>query len=166
MGIVSVIDELVSSSKVHAWAYTTAGEHGHPAKGVAIVACMDARINVESMFGLRTGDAHIIRNAGGIVTDDVLRSLLISQRLLGTRAILLLHHTDCGLMRLNESQLVPQLEREAGVKLPFTLGAFTDLDEDLRRSLALIRSFRFLVARNSVRAFVYDVSEASLREVV
>src|ERR1700693_4557601 len=96
MGIVSVIDEMVSSSKVHAWAYTTAGEHGRPAKGVAIVACMDARINVESMFGLRTGDAHIIRNAGGIVTDDVLRSLLISQRLLGTREILLLHHTACG----------------------------------------------------------------------
>jgi len=165
MRIVSVIDEMVSSSRIHAWAYTTAGEHGRPAKGVAIVACMDARINVESMFGLPTGDAHIIRNAGGIVTDDVLRSLLISQRLLGTREILLLHHTDCGLMRLNESQLVPQLEREAGIKLPFTLGAFTDLDEDLRRSLALIRSFRFLVARNSVRAFVYDVSEASLREV-
>src|SRR5947208_17089080 len=115
MGIVSVIDEMVSSSRVHAWAYTTAGEHGRPAKGVAIVACMDARINVESMFGLPTGDAHIIRNAGGIVTDDVLRSLLISQRLLGTREILLLHHTDCGLMRLNDSQLVPQLEREAGV---------------------------------------------------
>jgi len=166
MGLVSAIDEMVSSSKVHALAYTTAGTHGRPAKGVAIVSCMDARINVESLFGLRSGDAHIIRNAGGIVTDDVLRSLLLSQRLLGTREILLLHHTDCGLMRLNETQLAPQLEREAGVKLPFTLGAFTDLDEDLRRSLAVIRSFPFLPARNAVRAFVYDVSDASLREVI
>lgn len=162
----SVIDEMVSSSKVHAWPYTAAGEHGRPAKGVAIVGCMDARINIESMFGLRTGDAHIIRNAGGIVTDDVLRSLLLSQHLLGTREILLLHHTDCGLMRLNETRLIPELEREAGVKLPFMLGAFADTDEDLRRSLALIRSFRFLTARNSVRAFVYDVSDGSLREVV
>jgi len=166
MGIVSVIDEMVSSSKVHAWPYTTAGAHGRPAKGVAIVSCMDARINIESLFGLPSGDAHIIRNAGGVVTDDVLRSLLISQHLLGTREILLLHHTDCGLMRLNETQLVPQLEREAGVKLPFKLGAFTDLDEDLRRSLALIQSFPFLPARNLARAFVYDVSDASLREVV
>jgi carbonic anhydrase len=163
---VSVIDELVASSRVHAVAYTAAGAHGRPAKAVAIVSCMDARINVESLFGLRSGDAHIIRNAGGIISDDVLRSLLISQHLLGTREILLLHHTDCGMMRLDEGHLIPQLEREAGVVLPFALGGFTDLDEDLRHSLAAIRSFPFLPARNSVRAFVYDVSDASLREVI
>lgn len=161
----SVIDELVWNSKVHALAYTTAGTHGRPARGVAIVACMDARINVESLFGLRSGDAHIIRNAGGIITEDTLRSLLISQRLLGTREILLLHHTDCGLMRLNEAQLVPELEREAGAKLAFKLGAFTDLDADLRRSVAVIRAFPFLPARDQVRAFVYDVADASIREV-
>jgi len=153
---------MVSNSKIHALAYTTAGERGRPAKGVAIVSCMDARINVESLFGLRTGDAHVIRNAGGIVTEDVLRTLLISQRVLGTREIMLLHHTDCGMLRLNESQL----EREAGGKLPFNLGAFTDLDEDLRRGMALIRSSQFLPGRNVVRAFVYDVVDASLREVV
>src|SRR2546427_11845241 len=109
---------MVPGSGVHAWGYTTGGEPGRPAKGVAIVACMDARINVESMFGLPTGAAHIIRNAGGIVTDDGLHSQLISQRLLGTREILRLHHTDCGLMRVNEAQLVPQPARGAGCKLP------------------------------------------------
>lgn len=162
----SVIDELIRNSRVHALAYTTAGTHGRPAKAIAILTCMDARINVESLFGLRSGDAHIIRNAGGIVTEDTLRSLLVSQRLLGTREIMLLHHTECGLLRLNETQLIPKLERETGAKLPFTLGAFTDLDEDLRRSLAMVRSFQFLPARDAVRAFVYDVSDASLREVV
>jgi carbonic anhydrase len=127
---------------------------------------MDARINVESLFGLRSGDAHIIRNAGGIVTDDTLRSLLISQRLLATREIMLLHHTDCGMVRLDESQLVPKLEQEVGTKLPFKLGAFRDLEQDLRHSLTVIRSFPFLPAQDAVRAFVYDVADASLHEVV
>jgi len=163
---VSVVDELVWNSKVHALAYSSAGPHGRPAKGVAILACMDARINVESLFGLRTGDAHIIRNAGGIVSEDALRSLMLSQRLVGTREILLLHHTDCGLMRVNETQLTSQLEREAGARLPFKVGAFSDLDQDLRQGMALIRSSRFLPVRDAVRAFVYDVADGSLREVV
>src|SRR5690349_23927203 len=120
---------MLASSRFHALAYTVAGEHGRPAKSVAIVTCMDARINVESLFGLRTGDAHIIRNAGGSVTDDVLRSLLVSQRVLGTREILLLHHTDCGMMRINETELVGQLEQQARVKLPFALGSFPDLEQ-------------------------------------
>jgi carbonic anhydrase len=162
---VSVVDELVSNSRIHAMAYTTAGVHGRPARSIAIVTCMDARINVESLFGLRTGDAHIIRNAGGIITDDALRSLVISQRLLGTREILLLHHSDCGLMRLDETKFARQVEQEMGQRLPFKLGGFSDLDLDVRHSLEVVRSFAFLPARNEVRGFVYDVANATLREV-
>ncbi len=161
----SAIDELVWNSKVHALAYSAAGTHGRPAKGIAILACMDARINVENLFGLRTGDAHVLRNAGGIVTEDALRSLMLSQRIAGTREILLLHHTDCGLMSVQERDLATQVEREVGIKLPFALGAFTDPEEDVHRSLTLIRTCRFLPHREVVRGFVYDVTTGGLHEV-
>jgi carbonic anhydrase len=162
---VSAIDELLWNSKLHALSFGDAALHGQPAKGVAIVTCMDARIHVEALLRLRPGDAHVIRNAGGIVTADVLRSLALSQRLLGTREVGLLHHTDCGMMTFKEQDLASQMEREAGVKLPFKLGAFSDLEEDVRRSLTLVRSCRFLPHRDIVRGFVYEVTSGRLREV-
>lgn len=161
----SAIDELVWNSKLHALAFGDAALHGRPAKGVAVVTCMDARINVEALLRLRAGDAHVIRNAGGILTEDVLRSLALSQRLLGTREVLLLHHTDCGMMTFKEEELAAQMERETGAKPPFKLGAFSDLEEDVRRSLALVRSCRFLPHREAVRGFVYEVATGQMREV-
>ncbi len=161
----SAIDELVWNSKLHALAFGEATRHGRPAKGVAIVSCMDGRINVEALLRLNPGDAHVIRNAGGIVTEDVLRSLVLSQRLLGTREVLVLHHTDCAMMTFTERELSAQLEREMGAKLPFALGAFSDMEEDVRRSVTLIRTCRFLPHRDVVRGFVYEVATGRMREV-
>jgi carbonic anhydrase len=136
-----------------------------PRLGLAIVACMDARLDLFARLGLRHGDAHILRNAGGVATDDVIRSLAVSQRALGTTAVMLIHHTDCGLERLTDEDFREELTRDAGVAPPFALHAFTDADEDVRRSIARIRSSPFLPHRDDVRGFVYDVSTGLLREV-
>jgi carbonic anhydrase len=136
-----------------------------PARKVAVVACMDARLDLFGILGLRPGDAHLIRNAGGVATDDVIRSLAISQRKLGTREVVLVHHTDCGMLTFTEDEFRRELLDETGIKPAWVAEAFTDLDADVRSSIARIRSSPFLPHRDAVRGFVYEVETGSLREV-
>ena len=162
---VSVADELLQNNE----RYATTFDKGHlpvsPSKRVAIVTCMDARLNVYGMFGLQEGDAHVIRNAGGVVTEDVIRSLIISQRLVGTREIILVHHTDCGMLTFRDDEVKAQIQAETGIRPPFALEAFPNLDEDVRQSVARIRASPFIPHQESVRGFVYDVKSGRLREV-
>jgi carbonic anhydrase len=132
---------------------------------VAVVACMDARLNVYGMLGLQEGDAHVIRNAGGVITDDEIRSLAISQRLLGTREVILIHHTDCGMLTFSDDELKAQIHEEAGIKPHFSMEAFSDLEEDVRQSIARIQASPFIPHKGSVRGFVYEVETGRLREV-
>jgi carbonic anhydrase len=136
-----------------------------PAKHIAVVACMDARLNVYAILGLAEGDAHVIRNAGGVVTDDEIRSLAISQRLLGTTEILLIHHTDCGMLTFTDDQFKRAIQDETGVKPPWAAEAFPDLDEDVRQSIARIKASPFIPHKDSVRGFVFDVATGKLNEV-
>ena len=136
-----------------------------PARGVAVVTCMDARLNIDEMLGLEVGDAHVIRNAGGVVTEDAIRSLLISQRLLGTREIILIHHTDCGMLSVGEDEVKAQVEAETGIRPTFALEAFADLDEDVRQCIARIQASPLIPHRDDVRGFVYDVRTGLLRDV-
>ena len=159
----SVIDELVVSSQ----AYASPGLlPGPPARQVAIVACMDARLNLYGLLGLSEGDAHVIRNAGGVVTEDVVRSLAISQRLLGTTEIMLIHHTDCGMLTFKDDEFRHQIEVETGVRPEWAAEAFSDLDGDVRQNVARIKASPFIPHRDSVRGFVYEVETGRLREVV
>ncbi len=160
-----VVDDLLRNNRGYAESYASQGLSARPTLGVAVVVCMDARIDVHAALGLRQGDAHVIRNAGGIVTDDVLRSLLISQRLLGTREVMLIHHTGCGMLDFTDEELAAAVERDTGVRPPFALGAFRDLDEDVRHSIAVISGCEYLPHREVVRGFVYDVVTGRLREV-
>lgn len=139
---------------------------GPPKLAVAIVTCMDARIDPARMFGLAPGDAHVLRNAGGVVTDDVLRSLLLSQRFLGTRAVMVIHHTKCGVLNLSDDKVKADLEAEIGLRPTFSLEGFSDLDADVRQSMARLRHCPFLPHRDSIRGFVLDVDDGQLREVV
>ena len=145
--------------------YAGASRSARPALKVAVVTCMDARINVFALFGLAEGDAHVLRNAGGVVTDDVVRSLLISQRLLGTREVILIHHTDCGMLTFRDDEVKAQVEADTGVRPPFALEAFPDLEADLRQSVARLKSSPFLPHLDRVRAFAYEVETGRLREV-
>lgn len=135
-----------------------------PAKHVAVLACMDARLNVYAILGLREGEAHVIRNAGGVVTDDALRSLVISQRLLGTSEIILIHHTDCGMLTFKDDQVREQIAAEVGEKPLFALQAFNDLEADVRESIRRIRRNPFLPHADA-RGFVFDVATGKLNEV-
>ena len=135
-----------------------------PRKHLAVVACMDSRIDVFGLLGLDVGDAHVLRNAGGVITDDMIRSLSISQRRLGTREILLVHHTDCGLMRLSEDGFKQELEAETGVKPAWAVESFTDPAASVRQSMQRIRISPFVPHRGEVRGFVYDVDTGELRE--
>jgi carbonic anhydrase len=137
-----------------------------PARQLAVVACMDARLNVYGILGLNEGEAHVIRNAGGVVTDDEIRSLTISQRLLGTREIILIHHTDCGMLTFTDDGFKAAIEEETGIKPPWAAEAFSDLDEDVRQSVNRIKASPFIPVKDSVRGFVFDVSTGRLREVV
>jgi len=139
---------------------------GPPKLGVAILTCMDTRIDPARMFGLVPGDAHILRNAGGVVTDDVLRSLLLSQRFLGSRAVMVVHHTRCGVLNLSDDQVKAEIQAEVGMRPSFALEGFTDLDADVRQSMARIRHCPFLPHRDAVRGFVLDVDDGRLREVI
>ena len=141
------------------------GLTARPVTGVAVVCCMDARIDVFALLGLGQGDAHVIRNAGGIVTDDVIRSLLISQRMLGTTAIMLIHHTECGMLSFTDDSLKAQIEAETGLRPPFALEAFPDLDADVRQSIARVKASPYLPHRDVVRGFVYEVASGQLRPV-
>jgi carbonic anhydrase len=136
-----------------------------PGRGVAVVACMDARLNVYGILGLAEGEAHVIRNAGGVITDDEIRSLTISQRLLGTREIILIHHTDCGMLTFTDDDFKASIQKETGIKPAWAAEAFPDLDEDVRQSIARIKASPFIPHTDSVRGFVFDVATGKLREV-
>jgi carbonic anhydrase len=136
-----------------------------PAAKTAVVACMDARLNVYGALGLKEGDAHVIRNAGGVVTDDAIRSLAISQRLLGTEEIILIHHTDCGMLTFHDDDFKDSIEQDTGIRPPWAAEAFGDLDADIKQSIARITASPFIPNKNSVRGFVYEVETGKLREV-
>jgi carbonic anhydrase len=136
-----------------------------PAKRTAVVACMDSRMDVFGILGLKEGDSHILRNAGGVVTDDVIRSLLISQRLLGTTEIILIHHTDCGMLTFSDDELRSALEKETGFKPFYALEAFTDLEGDVRAGIARIKADPHIPHRDQVRGFVFDLATGKLNEV-
>jgi len=161
----SATDELLTNNEAYAASFDKAGLPLPPAKKLAVVACMDARLNVYGMLGLQDGDAHVIRNAGGVVTDDEIRSLAISQRLLGTEEIVLIHHTDCGMLTFTDDQFRGAIENETGIKPEWAAEAFADLDADVRQSIARIKASPFIPRKESVRGFVYDVQTGALREV-
>ena len=136
-----------------------------PGRKTAVVACMDARLNVYGALGLKEGDAHVIRNAGGAVTDDAIRSLAISQRLLGTEEIILIHHTDCGMLTFHDDDFKASIEQDTGIRPPWAAEAFGDLDGDVKQSIARIKASPFIPNKTSVRGFVYEVETGKLREV-
>ncbi len=162
----STIDELLDANRALDRFSADAPADPRPSRAVAVVTCMDARLDVLGALGLGLGEAHMVRNAGGVVTDDVIRSLTISQRLLGTREVMLVQHTDCGMQKVDELQLRRKLTAEAGTEPPFEIEAFSDLQESVRRSISRVRESPFLPHRDGVRGFVYDVSNAALREVL
>jgi carbonic anhydrase len=162
---VSHTDELLANNEHYASSFDQAELPLPPAKKVAVVACMDARLNVYGALGLREGDAHVIRNAGGVVTDDEIRSLAISQRLLGTEEIILIHHTDCGMLTFTDDEFKASIQQETGIKPEWAAEAFGDLDEDVRQSISRIKASPFIPKTESVRGFVYDVETGRLREV-
>jgi carbonic anhydrase len=161
----SVTDELLHNAEAYASGFDKGELPLPPAKGVAIVACMDARLNPYGLLGLQEGDAHVIRNAGGVVTDDEIRSLTISQRLLGTTEIVLIHHTDCGMLTFGDDEFRRSIQDDTGVKPEWAAESFTDLDEDVRQSIARIQASPFIPHKESVRGFVYEVETGRLREV-
>jgi carbonic anhydrase len=160
-----VIDELLANNR--AFAESLPAEHleVRPRRRLAIVTCMDSRLDVFAALGLRDGDAHILRNAGGVITDDVLRSLAVSQRRLGTSEVMLIHHTDCGMQALSDDGFRAELQEATGVAPAFAIESFSDLDADVRQSILRVRRCAFLPHRDLVRGFVYDVDSHRLREV-
>src|SRR3954453_7931764 len=161
----SATDELLSNNEAYASSFDKADLPLPPAKKLAVVACMDARIVVSRILGLDEGDAHVIRNAGGVVTDDEIRSLAISQRLLGTEEIVLIHHTDCGMLTFTDDEFRQSIEDEVGIKPEWAAESFRDLDADVRQSIARIKASPFIPRKDKVRGFVYDVESGKLREV-
>jgi carbonic anhydrase len=164
-GEMSVIDEFLRNAERYAEGFTRTELPLPPARRVAIVACMDARLNPYGLLGLTEGDAHVIRNAGGVVTDDEIRSLSISQRLLGTEEIMLIHHTDCGMLTFTDDEFRRQIQQETGIKPEWAAEAFDDLEEDVRQSIARIKASPFIPKKDRVRGFVYDVATGRLHEV-
>jgi carbonic anhydrase len=161
----SVTDELLENAKTYAEGFDKGDLPLPPAKKVAVLACMDARLNPYGILGLQEGDAHVIRNAGGVVTDDEVRSLAISQRLLGTEEIILIHHTDCGMLTFTDDEFKRQVQDDTGIKPAWAAETFPDLDEDVRQSIARIKASPFIPNKDSVRGFVYEVESGNLREV-
>ncbi|HEX2159938.1 MAG TPA: carbonic anhydrase [Actinomycetes bacterium] len=161
----TVTDELLKNNAEFARNFSRGDLPMPPGKGLAVVACMDARLNVYALLGLEEGQAHVIRNAGGVVTDDVIRSLAISQHLLGTREIVLVHHTDCGMLTFTDDEVKADLEQATGLRPHFALEAFSDLENDIRQSIARIKHSPFVLHKDKVRGFVYDVRTGALQEV-
>ena len=161
----STIDLLLENAEAYAAGFDKNGLPLPPGRRVAILACMDARLNPYGLLGLSEGDAHVIRNAGGVVTDDEIRSLAISQRLLGTEEIMLIHHTDCGMLTFGDDEFRQDIQRATGIKPEWPAETFDDLDEDVRQSVARIKASPFIPKTDSVRGFVYDVETGRLREV-
>jgi len=161
----STIDELLRNNEAYVQGFDLGGLPIPPAKKLAVVTCMDARVRPHVLLGLHEGDAHVIRNAGGVVTDDEIRSLAISQRLLGTEEIMVIHHTDCGMLTFTDDDFRRQIQEETGIKPPWPAEAFADLEEDVRQSVARIVTNPFIPKKDSVRGFVYEVETGRLREV-
>jgi carbonic anhydrase len=158
-------DDLLTNAEAYAASFDKRDLPLPPARKVAVVACMDARLNPYGLLGLQEGDAHVIRNAGGVITDDAIRSLSISQRLLGTEQIVLIHHTDCGMLTFTDDDFKRAVQDDTGIKPAWAVEAFSDLDEDVRQSIARIKASPFIPRKDSVRGFVYDVEDGTLREV-
>ena len=161
----SQTDELLKNNEAYAASFDKGDLPLPPAKKVAVVACMDARLDPAGALGLHEGDAHVIRNAGGVITDDEIRSLAISQRLLGTEEIILMHHTDCGMLTFTDDEFKQKLEDETGETPEWSANAFPDLEGDVRDSIARIKESPFIPNKDSVRGFVYEVETGKLREV-
>jgi carbonic anhydrase len=161
----STTDDLLRNNEAYAASFDKGDLPLPPAKKLAVVACMDARLNPYGMLGLQEGDAHVIRNAGGVVTDDEIRSLAISQRLLGTEEIILIHHTDCGMLTFTDDAFKRAVQDDVGIKPEWAAESFSDLDEDVRQSIARIKASPFIPKKDSIRGFVYEVETGRLREV-
>ena len=160
-----LIDQLVTNAESWAKDFHDGALAVQPSRRLAVVACQDSRLDPQSLLGLGPGEAHYMRNAGGTVTDDMIRSLCISQRFLGTREIVLIHHTDCGMLRFTDDELLDDLHRETGLRPTWAVETFGDLDEDLRMSMRRILTSRFIPYKDHVRGFVYHVEDGTLREV-
>jgi carbonic anhydrase len=160
-----VTDELLQNNRTYSETFSKADLPLPPARGLAVLACMDARLDVHKILGLDEGDAHVIRNAGGVATDDAIRSLAISQRLLGTKEVILIHHTDCGMLTFSDDEVKRQIQAEVGIRPHFALEAFTDLEEDVRESIARLKLSPFLPNKDHIRGFIYDVSTGALDAV-
>src|SRR5436189_6328655 len=150
----SVTDDLLKNNEADARSFDKGSLALPPAKKLAVLACMDARLHVSKILGLKEGDAHVIRNAGGVATDDAIRSLTISQRLLGTEEIVLIHHTDCGMLTFTDDEFKKSIQDETGIKPPWAAEAFADLDDDVRQSIARIKTSPFIPRKDSIRGFV------------
>jgi carbonic anhydrase len=161
----SVTDQFIKNSETYTANFDKGDLPLPPAKKVAVLACMDARLHPTSLLGIEEGDAHIIRNAGGVVTDDEVRSLAISQRLLGTEEIILIHHTDCGMLTFTDDEFKKSIQEETGIKPEWAAEAFPDLEEDVRQSIARIHASPFIPRKDSIRGFIYDVESGALNEV-
>lgn len=161
----TAVDDVLANNARYAAGFHQDDRHAQPALRLAVVVCMDARLDTYQILGLQPGDAHVIRNAGGVVTDDVIRSLVISQRLLGTREIMLVHHTDCGMQTFSDDELKDAIEAETGLRPPFAFQPFDNLEQDVRDSIARLRNSPFLPHRNRIRGFVYNCATGRLNEV-
>lgn len=161
----STTDELLQANESYAADFDKGDLPVPPARKVAVVACMDARMDVYRMLGLSEGEAHVIRNAGGVITDDVIRSLVISQKLLGTEEVVLVHHTDCGMLSFNDDEVKADIEKETGIRPPFAMEAFDDAAEDVRQSIRRIHASPFVPRKDAIRGFVFDVETGRLDEV-
>jgi carbonic anhydrase len=158
-------EQLLKNNQTYAKNFTKGALPLPPGRKVAILACMDARLDTHRILGLEEGDAHVIRNAGGAATDDAIRSIVISQRLLGTEEVILIHHTDCGMLTFTDDGLKQKIEAETGIRPAFAIEAFPDLDGDVRQSIARIKASPFVPKKDKIRGFVYDVKTGKLREV-
>ena len=161
----TAIEDVLVNNAQYADRFNTGIGHAPPAKNLAVVSCMDARLDTHKLLGLKEGDAHVMRNAGGVVSDDVIRSLVISQRLLGTREIMLIHHTDCGMLSFRDDDVKDAIEADTGLRPAFALEAFRELEQDVRQSIARIQASPFIPHKDQVRGFIYDCATGRLREV-
>ena len=165
MGQTDVIDELVANNRARVSSLPERHLDVRPSRRLAVVTCMDSRLQVFAALGLRDGEAHVLRNAGGVITDDVIRSLAVSQRRLGTRSVMLIHHTDCGMQALTDDEFRAELQQATGVAPTFAIESFIDLDADVRQSILRVQSSAFLLHRDLVRGFVYDIETHLMREI-
>jgi carbonic anhydrase len=160
----SAVDDYARNNEAYALTHV-GGLPARPARHVAVVACMDSRLRIFAMLGLRDGEAHVIRNAGGVITDDAVRSLAISQRLLGTREIMLIHHTDCGMQKTTEEEFKAAIEAETGIRPHWAVESFSDAEQDVRQSIGRLKASPFIPHKDAIRGFVFDVDTGKLNEV-